>query len=387
MKKLPVVKIVLSVILGSLVAFMFFVWLQFFFQMGFPEDVFGFLFVDLVIFIMLTSLLVFCFLWNFHKSKFVYLLFFVPFISIAAFVLYEVINTNIYQRNIARAAQIKAEEARIAAEIEAEAAEMRPVQDAQWLFERHAYPRGYFAEVGLHGHILPHSALYILAIENSYPVIKRVDIFEGELIIISQEQFDLFRYDPRWGGSFAFYSSSEDYSLINIPSNRNYICSSINSLRLKYIRHHGLAFIEKVDGYIPAEFLWLTMDGQAPYTGNFVFDELQIIRQYNYEFSKEYFYREISVVFSEDGRLQGKNFPHVRRHESDRFRILPDRRSFAVVSNLMETFGFFSDWRFADINTIYHRYISYRVPSPPPIFVEDHPDFHSIEYVVRYVRR
>jgi len=277
-----------------------------------------------------------------------------------------------------QAAQEAAVEAATAQRAAERLAEIR-TQYMTRLREYLAYPNGYFID---------NRVVYILTIEDNYPVIKQIDIFEGEVIIKSEEKLDNFL---NLAHGERLFSSSSRYGFLTFHFGRfeNLYAGGIFGRNFR----HSLRFVEKVDEAIPAEVLWLTMDGLVPLTGIFAFDGLQIYHKYNYEISKEYLNREIHIFLQDDGLLTGENFPSVRDFTlGDNFRFRPERfssdgrRKMIIWGGANGPFGGVSyEWYFADTDTIYFRYTFRHHPFDFDTGASL-PGGRSISFTVRYLR-
>jgi len=244
-----------------------------------------------------------------------------------------------------------------------------------WLREHVAYPHGFFLGYRFHIDRFARQRILIITVENNYPTIKTVNIFNGELMIYHETLLDNIIYGV---ASFDFRS---DHGTVRFQNDH---------FRRLYFRHvpHGqfgqYRFVEMIDGVIPEEVFILSKDNQKQFAGNFVFDSFQIINQQNYEITESFienFNREISVFLDEDGFLIGRNF-NVRNSsdfENLYFMMLGNYGVISTRSGDGTTSGFSERWYFADVNTIYYRY-SWHTG-------DDDFSFASVSYTVRYIRQ
>lgn len=242
-----------------------------------------------------------------------------------------------------------------------------------WLQENRAYPKGFFRSISRDAH--RSQKILVLAIDDNYPIIKNVSIFQGELVIIDEMRLDRITYGNNF---FRFYSDNGSIELRNHHADNIFYGSGL--------WRESFDFIAKVDQMIPEEIFELSMDNQIQYAGNFEFYDFQIIHKSgNHNITEafiESFNREISIVLEQDGFLAGENFP---RNTNPRFKITEWNGKHIVwaIANGTLSGGEWR-WYFEDRNTIHHRVSSFRHTDDSDFQLEY---AYSASYIVRYKRR
>ena len=317
-----------------------------------------------------------------NKPKFVFLLLFVPLFGISVIALAGNQSSRAYQHEkyqiVADIFQMET------VNIETVSSDVQLIgeshaQNIEWLTEHKAYPRGYF--------LLGRNIL-ILTIEDNIPVVKRVDILEGELIIRSETRLARIDYRPERSPLFVFSANQGSISFDNgvFQSLSFSLAGGGNFPQPRF------NFFEKIDDEIPEEVFWASSDSQISYVGNFVFDDFLIIQQSNYEITEtllEWFTSvQLVVGLNQDGSLEVDFYPpggsplwfNINRLNAWDGRIIP-------MGGANGAFG--GEYRYlyiADENTIYHRFHSFSHPFDWDTG-ESLPGGHTIEYAIRYIRQ
>ena len=275
--------------------------------------------------------------------------------------------------------------ARVEAERQAEQQALVSPIAAQWqevnieyLREYRAYPRGYFLG----------RDIFILTVENNYPVVKRVDIIGGGLTVENEMTLDRISHNI---GNYIVLGGTRSFSF-NTALNSPHASILFTNNIFRTLGAGGqtnLRFVEKVGQEIPEEIFWRTSDSQLPYVGTFIFDELQIISQRDYEITQERleWYADVQINIS----LGPERVLIAELGDSAlRFNINPlFHNGGRTVSLGGANGGHGGSFRYlfiADENTIYNRYFSFHHPHDWNTG-ERLPGGHYIRYAVRYVRQ
>ena len=297
-----------------------------------------------VVFFLVFLLLIVAFIvWNVSKSKIAYFLFAAPVLIFFGTIPVE------------RILNVMDEAAALA-----ERAERRSWH-IEWLRENRAYPHGFFVRG---------SDIMIVAIEDDSPVVKQVDIYNGELITLSESRLD--RITPYTYFTF----SSEGWHIIFEGDTTGYLFQRGAGVRLR------TRFLETTSNNIPDEVFFLTSYSQRQFEGSFVFDSFQIIRNEGYENwearAERYTDLRIEIEFDEQyGRLISEQ---IIAWEDSSFNVRQGRRLWTDVAD-GPFGGSGTEWFFADENTIYRTHHSDRFNE-----IDGARIGHSIEYTVRLIR-